>query len=61
MANTQERLLDIALAAGFDTQESLTRAFKRRLASHTSVRPRILWPGIRSERRRIGYLLCCSV
>jgi AraC family transcriptional regulator len=29
LANTQERVLDIALAAGFDTQESFTRAFKK--------------------------------
>jgi AraC family transcriptional regulator len=29
LANTQERVLDIALAAGFDTHESFTRAFKK--------------------------------
>lgn len=29
LANTEERILDIALAAGFDTQESFTRAFKK--------------------------------
>jgi AraC family transcriptional regulator len=29
LTNTQERVLDIALAAGFDTQESFTRAFKK--------------------------------
>ena len=29
LANTRERVLDIALAAGFDTQESFTRAFKK--------------------------------
>ncbi len=29
LASTQERVLDIALAAGFDTQESFTRAFKK--------------------------------
>ncbi len=29
LATTQERVLDIALAAGFDTQESFTRAFKK--------------------------------
>jgi AraC family transcriptional regulator len=29
LANTQERVLDIALATGFDTQESFTRAFKK--------------------------------
>ena len=29
LAHTRERVLDIALAAGFDTQESFTRAFKK--------------------------------
>jgi AraC family transcriptional regulator len=29
LATTQERILDIALSAGFDTQESFTRAFKK--------------------------------
>jgi AraC family transcriptional regulator len=29
LATTQERVLDIALAAGFDTQASFTRAFKK--------------------------------
>ena len=29
LANTDERVLDIALTAGFDTQESFTRAFKK--------------------------------
>jgi AraC family transcriptional regulator len=29
LANTQERVLDVALAAGFETQESFTRAFKK--------------------------------
>jgi AraC family transcriptional regulator len=29
LASTDERVLDIALAAGFDTQESFTRAFKK--------------------------------
>jgi AraC family transcriptional regulator len=29
LADTQERVLDIAIAAGFDTQESFTRAFKK--------------------------------
>ncbi len=29
LAHTQERVLDIAIAAGFDTQESFTRAFKK--------------------------------
>ncbi|MEQ1515408.1 MAG: helix-turn-helix domain-containing protein [Usitatibacteraceae bacterium] len=29
LANTNERVLDIALAAGFDTQASFTRAFKK--------------------------------
>jgi AraC family transcriptional regulator len=29
LAATQERVLDIALAAGFETQESFTRAFKK--------------------------------
>jgi AraC family transcriptional regulator len=29
LANTRERVLDIALSAGFDTQESFTRAFKK--------------------------------
>ena len=29
LANTQERVLEIALATGFDTQESFTRAFKK--------------------------------
>jgi AraC family transcriptional regulator len=29
LANTKERVLEIALAAGFDTQESFTRAFKK--------------------------------
>jgi AraC family transcriptional regulator len=29
LAHTHERILDVALAAGFDTQESFTRAFKK--------------------------------
>lgn len=29
LANTEERILDIAIASGFDTQESFTRAFKK--------------------------------
>lgn len=29
LASSQERVLDIALSAGFDTQESFTRAFKK--------------------------------
>ncbi|MEO5738090.1 MAG: helix-turn-helix domain-containing protein, partial [Variovorax sp.] len=29
LANTRERVLDIALAAGFESQESFTRAFKK--------------------------------
>ncbi len=29
LAHTEERILDIALSAGFDTQESFTRAFKK--------------------------------
>lgn len=29
LANTQERVLDIALASGYDTQESFTRSFKK--------------------------------
>jgi AraC-like DNA-binding protein/predicted transcriptional regulator YdeE len=58
LRETDERILEIALASGFDTQESFTRAFKRAFgvtpATYRRRKPRLPFP--RKARFDADYL-----